>query len=83
MDFLHDQLASGCRLRVPHAVCGTVGYPRTIRVDRGARIVSRDLDQWACAEGATIEFSRPGKPTDHALADRARAECAHAHWLLN
>ena len=45
-------------------VCAQVGYPRTIRVDNGSEFISRDLDLWAYANDVTLDFSRPGKPTD-------------------
>lgn len=58
----------------------------TIRVDQGTEFVSRDLDLWACAKGVTLDFSRPGKPTDSAFIEafngRFRAECLNQHWLL-
>ena len=41
-----------------------VGLPATIRVDQGTEFVSRDLDLWAYQRGVTLDFSRPGKPTD-------------------
>ena len=66
--------------------CGALGYPKTIRVDQGTEFVSRDLDLWAYAKGVTLDFSRPGKPTDNAFAEafngRVRAECLNAHWFL-
>ena len=38
-----------------------------------------------CA-GVTLDFSRPGKPTDNAYIEafngRFRAECLNAHWFL-
>jgi len=114
MDFLHDQLATGQRIRVLtvidtfsrfspvldarfsyrgedvvttlEQVCHTVGYPRTIRVDQGPEFISRDLDLWAYPRGVTLDFSRPGKPTDNAFAEafnsRVRAECMNEHWFL-
>jgi len=114
MDFLHDQLATGTRIRVLTVVdtfsrfspvldarlsyrgedvaqtldrvCSMIGYPATIRVDQGSEFVSRDLDIWAYARGVTLDFSRPGKPTDNAFAEafnsRVRAECMNAHWFL-
>lgn len=33
-------------------------------IDQGSEFVSRDLDLWAYAKGVTLDFSRPGKPTD-------------------
>jgi Integrase core domain len=48
-------------------VCAKVGYPKTIRVDNGSEFISRDLDLWAYANDVTLDFSRPGKPTDRAI----------------
>jgi putative transposase len=48
--------------------------------------VSRDLDLWAYARGVTLDFSRPGKPTDNAFIEAFnggfRAECLNQHWFL-
>ena len=60
---------------------------QTIRVDQGTEFVSRDLDLWAYQRGVTLDFSRPGKPTDNAFIEafngRFRAECLNAHWFLS
>jgi putative transposase len=114
MDFVHDQLATGNRIRVLTVVdlfsryspvldprfsyraedvvqtlertCAGIGYPNTIRVDQGTEFVSRDLDLWAYANGVTLDFSRPGKPTDNAFIEafngRFRAECLNSHWFM-
>ncbi len=114
MDFVHDQLATGQKIRVLtvvdtfsrfspaidprfsyraedvvatlERVCDAMGYPKTIRVDQGSEFVSRDLDLWAYTRGVTLDFSRPGKPTDNAFIEafngRLRAECLNAHWFL-
>lgn len=50
-------------------VCAHIGYPGTIRVDQGSQFVSRDLDLWAYTHGVTLDFSRPGKPTDNAFIE--------------
>ena len=64
-----------------------VGFPATIRVDQGTEFVSRDLDLWAYQRGVTLDFSRPGKPTDNAFIEafngRFRAECLNAHWFMS
>jgi transposase InsO family protein len=63
-----------------------MGYPKTIRVEQGSEFVSRNLDLWAYTRGVTLDFSRPGKPTDNAFIEafngRLRAECLNAHWFL-
>lgn len=114
MDFVHDQLATGRKIRVLAVVdtfsryvpvidprfsyrgedvvqsldrvCKKIGYPKTIRVDQGSEFVSRDLDLWAYTNNVTLDFSRPGKPTDNAFIEafngRFRAECLNAHWFL-
>ena len=68
-------------------ICGEVGYPKTIRVDQGSEFVSRDLDLWAYANGVTLDFSRPGKPTDNAFIEafnsKLRSECLNAHWFMS
>lgn len=114
MDFVHDQLATGRKLRIltivdTHTrfapatdprfsyrgedvvqtlerVCRQVGYPKLIRVDNGSEFISRDLDLWAYANDVTLDFSRPGKPTDNAYIEsfngKFRAECLNQHWFL-
>ncbi|SHE60487.1 putative transposase [Ruegeria intermedia] len=96
MDFVHDQLALGKKLRIlsivdTHSrlcpaveprftyrgedvvetlerVCGKIDCPRTIRVDNGSEFISRDLDLWAYTNDVTLDFSRPGKPTDNGFS---------------
>ena len=97
MDFVHDQLATGRKLRVLtivdtfsrfspaleprftfrgidvveilEKICNEVGFPAAIRVDQGTEFVSRDLDLWAYQRGVTLDFSRPGKPTDNSFIE--------------
>jgi hypothetical protein len=44
------------------------------------------LDLWAFAHGVTVDFSRPGKPTDNAFIEafngRLRAGLLNAPWFL-
>ena len=111
MDFVHDQLATGTKLRILtivdlysrfspvihpglsyrgedvvatlERICAEIGCPRSIRVDQGSEFVSRDLDLWAYQHDVTLDFSRPGKPTDNAFIEafngRLRAECLNTH----
>lgn len=115
MDFVHDQLATGRKIRVLTVVdtfsrfvpvldarfsyrgedvvatldrvCRRIGYPATIRVDQGSEFISRDMDLWAYQRSVTLDFSRPGKPTDNAFIEafngRFRAECLNSHWFMS
>lgn len=107
MDFVHDQLFDGTKIRALTIVdtltrlspalgvrrsyrgsnvvetlergAAEFGYPRTIRVDNGPEFVSKELDLWTYMKGVTLDFSRPGKPTDNAFIEsfngKFRAEC--------
>lgn len=113
MDFVHDQLFDGRKIRVltivdtfsklspavdvRHSYRGAdvvatleysireVGLPKTIRVDNGPEFVSKELDLWAFMRGVTLDFSRPGKPTDNSFIEsfngKFRAECLNANWF--
>jgi len=68
-------------------VCSDIGYPKTIRVDNGSEFISRDMDLWAYQHGVTLDFSRPGKPTDNAFIEafnsKLRGECMNTHWFMS
>ncbi len=63
------------------------GTPQRIQVDNGSEFISVALDQWAYEQGVTLDFSRPGKPTDNAFIesfnDSLRDECLNVHGLLS
>ena len=63
------------------------GFPKEIGVDQGTESVSRDLDLGTCQRGATLDFSRPGKPTNNAFTEslngKFRAECLNAQWFMS
>ena len=62
------------------------GAPCAIQVDNGPEFVSKALDRWAYENGVTLDFSRPGKPTDNgfieAFNSKLRAECLNANWFM-
>jgi putative transposase len=64
-----------------------IGCPKTIRLDNGPEFISKELDLWAFMRGVTLDFSRPGKPTDNAFIEslngKFRAECLNANWFLS
>ncbi|MFT6773495.1 MAG: putative transposase [Paracoccaceae bacterium] len=106
MDFVHDQLAMGKKLRILtvvntdsryclatdprfayrgkdlvqtlEQVCGQIGYPKTIRVENGGELISRDLDLRAYDSDVTLDFSRPGMLIDNGFILR-RGELIH--WV--
>ena len=53
----------------------------------GPEFVSKALDRWAYENAVTLDFSRPGKPTDNAFVEsfngRLRDECLNTHWFLS
>lgn len=63
------------------------GVPKTMRVDNGPEFVSKALDRWAYENGVTLDFSRPGKPTDNAIVEsfngRLRDKCLNSYWFLS
>lgn len=68
-------------------VTAIYGLPKTIRVDNGPEFISKDLDPWAWMNGVTLDFSRPGKPTDNAFIEsfngKIRVECIDQNWFLS
>lgn len=115
MDFVHDELFNGRRLRLLTIVDNfsrvspgigvkdryqavevvetlteatkRYGIPKCIRVDNGPEFVAKELDLWAYSNGVTLDFSRPGKPTDNAFIEsfnsRFRQECLNQSWFLS
>jgi putative transposase len=51
------------------------GAPATIKVDNGPEFVPKALDRWAYANGGTLDFGRPDKPTDNARGILQRPVC--------
>ena len=61
------------------------GRPERIHCDNGSEFAGRMLDLWAYGNQVTLEFSRPGKPTDNAYIESfngsLRDECLNVHWF--
>jgi putative transposase len=61
--------------------------PQRIKVDNGSEFISKALDKWAYENQITLDFSRPGKPTDNAYIESFngsfRDECLNAHWFMS
>ena len=60
------------------------GAPGHIQCDNGSEFVSKALDRWAYEHGVTMDFSRPGKPSDNPIIESFngsfRDECLNEHW---
>jgi len=73
-------------VKVLEGIIAERGVPGSIRVDNGPEFVGRSLDLWAYFNGVTLDFSRPGKPTDNAFIEslngRLRQECLSPNWFL-
>ena len=56
-------------------------------MDNGPEFISKILDKWAYENGVTLDFSRPGKPTDNAFVESFngsfRDECLNVNWFLS
>ncbi len=63
------------------------GVPKVLFCDNGSEFTSQAMDLWAYRNGAKIDFSRPGKPTDNAFVESFngtfRAECLDTHWFAD
>lgn len=61
--------------------------PQSITVDHGTEFTSRALDQWAWEHGVTLDFTRPGRPTDNGLCEsfngRLRDECLNVNEFVS
>ena len=61
--------------------------PKRIQVDNGSEFISKVLDKWAYENEVTLDFSRPGKPTDNAFIESFngsfRDECLNVNWFLS
>ncbi len=74
-------------VRILNRLGYTRSTPKRMYCDNGSEFTSRILDLWAYHNQVTIEFSRPGKPTDNGHIEsfngRLRDECLNAHWFRN
>lgn len=50
------------------------GLPAAIAGDHGPELTSRALDHWAYQSRVGLDFTRPGKPTDHAHIESFNGE---------
>jgi putative transposase len=83
-----QSIRGGDVVEVVSAICIRHGQtPERIQVDNGSEFISQALDRWAYDHGVTLDFSRPGKPTDNPYIESfngsSRDECLNVHWFLS
>ena len=58
-----------------------------LQTDDGSEFISKAMDRWAYENQVTMDFSRPGKPTDNAFIESfngsLRDECLNVHGFLS
>ena len=63
------------------------GVPQRIQVDNGPEFISKEMDKWAYENNVTLDFSRPGKPTDNPFIESfngsLRYECLNTNYFLS
>lgn len=61
--------------------------PGRIQVDNGSEFISKEFDRWAYENKVTLDYSRPGTPTDNPFIESFngsfRDECLNTHWFLS
>ena len=61
--------------------------PQRIQVDNGSEFISKDFDRWAYENNVTLDYSRPGRPTDNPFIESFngsfRDECLNTNWFLS
>jgi putative transposase len=62
-------------------------YPERIQCDNGSEFICKEVDLWAYENKVTMDFSRPGKPTDNPYVEsfngKFRDECLSVNWFLS
>lgn len=61
--------------------------PERIQVDNGSEFISKEFDRWAFENHVTLDYSRPGRPTDNPFIESfngsLRDECLNTNWFLS
>ena len=72
---------------IPTQLAVRHGVPERIQTDNGSEFAGRAFDKWAYEQGVTLDFSRPGRPTDNPFIESFnslfRDECLNTHWFLS
>jgi putative transposase len=61
--------------------------PLRIQADNGSEFISKEVDRWAYEHHVTLDYSRPGRPTDNPFIESfngsLRDECLNTNWFLS
>ena len=72
-------------VRVMNVLKHERGVPKRIACDNGSEFAGGHMDLWAYVNNVTLDFSRPGKPTDNSYVETfdgsLRDECLNVHWF--
>lgn len=66
---MHTWLSGRCVARALDEAARQRGLPGAITVDNGTEFTSKALGDWAWRRGVKLDYTRPGKPTDHGLIE--------------
>lgn len=68
-------------------VLGEAKGPGSITVDHGTEFQSRALEDYVSRRGVQLDFTRPGKPVEHAFTEscngQLRNECLKVHQFAS
>ncbi|EBP8105844.1 DDE-type integrase/transposase/recombinase [Salmonella enterica subsp. enterica] len=68
------------------SVSGDNSLPARILTDNCSKFVLKSLEKWAYERNVTIDFFRPGKPTDNSNIESFNGslqdECLNIYWFL-
>lgn len=83
-----DTSLPGARVaRVLDRLVAERGKPKIITVDNGPEFSGQTLDEWAHHNSVTLQFIRPGKPTENAYVEsfngRLRDECLNEEFFIS
>ena len=74
-------------VRVMNRIKATRGITRSIYIDNGPELISKELDKWVYEDSVTLDLSRPSKPVDNAYIESIngsfRDECLNTNWFLS
>lgn len=85
--YADQHIKGGQVVALVRSLCVCRGLPKRLQTDNGSEFISKALDRWAYEHQVTMDFSRPGRPTDNPFIESFngsfRDECLNTHWFLS